>query len=428
MSTVPIKTLDRPVNGTVIVPGSKSITNRALLLAALAEGRSVLRGALFSDDTRYMAAALNRLGISVQADEPASVYEVDGTGGHIPANAADLYVGNAGTAARFLTAFLSLGHGRYRLDGVQRMRQRPMGDLLRALNQLGVQVECERSDDCPPVVVNASGLTGGRATLKADMSSQFLTALLLVGPLSEEGVVIEIEGEVASKPYVDITLHMMERWGVAATNEEYKRFTVAGGQKYVQQEWQVEPDASSASYFFAAAAATGGCVRIEGLGSDALQGDLAFVDVLEQMGCTVRKTAGYTEVQGPEKLRGVEVDMNGISDTVMSLAAIAPFADSPTTIHNVGHIRYKETDRLHAIATELRRLGAQVEETEDSLRIEPAEALQPAEIETYDDHRMAMSFAITGLRSPGVVIKDPACVSKTFPDFFRTLRILCEGS
>jgi 3-phosphoshikimate 1-carboxyvinyltransferase len=428
MSTLPIKPLDRPVNGTVDIPGSKSITNRALLLAALADGRSVLRGALFSDDTRYMAAALNRLGIAVHGDEAGSIYEVVGTGGHIPAKEADLFVGNAGTAARFLTAFLPLGNGRYRLDGVHRMRQRPMGDLLRALRQLGVEVECEHEEDCPPFVVKASGLQGGRATLKADLSSQFLTALLLVGPLSAEGLVIDVEGRLASRPYVDITLHMMARWGATATNDEYRRFTVSGGQKYRAQEWHVEPDASGASYFFAAAAATGGRVRVDGLGLHALQGDLGFVHVLEKMGCAVQKTASFTEVQGPEKLHGVEVDMNGISDTVMSLAAIAPFADSPTVIHNIGHIRHKETDRIHAIATELRRLGVTVEETEDSLRIEPAEELRPAEIETYDDHRMAMSFAITGLRSHGVVIKDPQCVGKTFPDFFRRLRLLCESS
>jgi 3-phosphoshikimate 1-carboxyvinyltransferase len=423
---LPITPLARPVNGMVAIPGSKSITNRALLLAALAEGPSRVTGALFSDDTRYMAAALQALGITVRADEPGEVYEVEGKGGRILAKEADLFVGNAGTAARFLTAFLTLGHGRYRLDGIPRMRQRPMGDLLDALRQLGVDVRAEHGDDCLPIIVRGHGLAGGKATLRAGLSSQFLSALLMVAPLSRDGVEIALQGELASQPYVEMTMRMMEQWGARATHEEFRRFHVPGGQRYRAQTYRVEPDASGASYFFAAAAVTGGRVRVEGIGyPGALQGDLDFVKALGQMGCLLSTCRDYTEVRGPERLRGIDVDMNAISDTVMTLAAIAPFADGPTTIRNVAHIRHKETDRLAALATELRRLGVTVEEREDGLTIHPAAALRPAVIETYDDHRMAMSFAITGLRAPGIALRDPECVNKTFPDFFERLAKLC---
>jgi len=416
---LPIQPLNGPVDAAAAVPGSKSITNRALLLAALADGPSRLENALFSDDTRYMAAALSRLGIPVRGDESNTTYVVEGTGGRIPANQADLFIGNSGTAARFLTAYLALGHGHYRLDGVPRMRQRPIEDLLAALRQLGVDARSEHDDGCPPVIVRANGLTGGKATLRADVSSQYLTALLLIAPLSREGVEITLTGELVSEPYVEITLRMMEQWGAGL--QKPKSFRIPGGQAYRAQTYHVEPDASSASYFFAAAAVTAGRVRVPGLGRNALQGDIAFVDVLAQMGCAVEKADDYIEVRGPERLRGVDVDMNGISDMVMTLAAIAPFADGPTTIRNVAHIRHKETDRIQALATELRRIGAIVEEREDGLLIYPPTHIQPAVIETYDDHRMAMSFAITGLRAPGIAIRDPECVGKTFPDFFDRL-------
>lgn len=422
---LPIAPLRAPVDATVAVPGSKSLTNRALLLAALANGPSRLEGALFSDDTRYMAAALERLGIPVRGDEPNAVYEVEGTGGRISPKEADLFVGNSGTTARFLTAFLALGHGRYRLDGIPRMRRRPIEDLLDALRQLGVDARAEHDDGCPPVIVQANGLTGGRTTLRADVSSQYLTALLLVAPLSRDGVEITLAGQLASEPYVEITRRMMEQWGARLTQHAARgaqAFHVPGGQSYRAQTYRIEPDASSASYFFAAAAVTGGRVRVEGLGRRALQGDTAFVDILAQMGCAVEKRDNHIEVRGPARLRGVDVDMNGISDTVMTLAAIAPFAEGPTTIRNVAHIRHKETDRLHALTTELRRLGVTVEEREDGLTIHPSDRIEPAVIETYDDHRMAMSFAITGLRAPGLALRDPACVGKTFPDFFERLK------
>ncbi len=419
---LPIRPLSRPIDATVTIPGSKSITNRALILAALSRGESRIEGALYSDDTRHLATALRGLGIGVDEDEPRGVFRVGGTGGRIPIDAAELFIGNSGTAARFLTAFCALGRGTFRIDGVERMRRRPIRDLVQALNQLGIDVRADTG--CPPVVVQANRFRGGRCTLKGEASSQYLSALLMVAPLSEDGVEIEIKGELASKPYVDITLRMMKQWGAKAESQDYRRFVLPGGQSYQARAYAVEPDASSASYFFAAAAVSGGRVRVSGLGADALQGDIKFAGVLGQMGCRVSYDADGIEVTGPAVLNGVDVDMNGISDTVMTLAAIAPFASSPTTIRNVANIRLKETDRLAALANELKRIGVQVEERADGLKIYPAKDILPAIIETYDDHRMAMSFAITGLRAPGIQIKDPGCVAKTFPDFFERLERL----
>lgn len=420
MDRLTIHPVSGSISGTVEIPGSKSITNRALILAAMATGRSTLTGALFSDDTHYMAESLNRLGIAVTADETSCTFTVDGQGGNIPVSQADLFVGNSGTTARFLTAFLAAGRGVYRVDGVPRMRERPISDLLDALRELGTDCASENGSGCPPVVVRADGLHGGRVTMRADVSSQYLTGLLMAAPLARQETIIEIEGELASRPYVDITLRMMEQWGVQVRNEDYRRFVIPAGQLYRARNYTVEPDASSASYFLAAAAVTGGTVRVPGLSRNSLQGDTAFADVLAGMGCKVTFGADFLEVQGGP-LSGVDVDMNGISDTVMTLAAIAPFASSPTTIRNVAHIRHKETDRLAAIAIELRRLGVEVEESDDGLVIQPCAQMRAAQIRTYDDHRMAMSFAITGLRSPGVTILDPGCVRKTFPDFFERL-------
>ena len=410
--------ISKPINAEITVPGSKSITNRALLLAALAQGNSRLSGALFSDDTRFMAGALNELGIAVRADEAACVYAVEGNGGDIPASRAELFLGNSGTSIRFLTAFCALGNGEYRLDGVARMRQRPIGDLLDALGELGLEARAENGDDCPPIIIRGNGLRGGQVRMRADLSSQYLSALLMVAPLCQGEIEIEIEGELSSQPYIEMTLRMMRQWGAEVEHQEYSRFRIKGGQHFRAKQYSIEPDASGASYFFAAAAITNGRVRVPNLNRDSLQGDTGFVEVLRQMGCEVEYFDKAIEVRGAEVLRGVEIDMNAISDTVMTLAAIAPFAESPTHIRNIGHIRHKETDRIHALATELNRLGVRVEESADSLTIYPARELKPANIETYDDHRMAMSFAITGLRAPGVSICDPDCVNKTFPDFW----------
>lgn len=413
----------RPVIGTVSVPGSKSITNRALLIAALAEGESILTGALFSDDTRYMAAALNQLGIRVMSDPAAQSFSITGSDGIIPAENAELFLGNSGTSVRFLAAMVALGHGTYVLDGVPRMRERPIDPLLGALNELGVTATSLMTEGFPPIKIETSGITGDQVTMAGDKSSQYFTGLLMAAPYARNGMTINVEGELVSQPYIDITADVMAAFGVdAEIDEDYRRFQVAPGQRYRGQVYAIEPDASNASYFFAAATITGGKVRIDGLGIESLQGDLDFVYVLEEMGATIDVRETETIVTGPIDgvLRGGDFDMTEISDTAQTLAAIAPFADSPVTIRGVAHNRIKETDRIAAVATELRKLGQQVEEFEDGMIITPA-PVTPAEIETYDDHRMAMSFGVTGLRAPGVRILDPGCTAKTFPDYFDRL-------
>ncbi len=413
----------RPVIGSVKVPGSKSITNRALLIAALAEGESTLTGALFSDDTRYMAAALNQLGIRVSSDPAAESFVVSGQGGRIPAEEASLFLGNSGTSMRFLAAAVALGHGRFVLDGVPRMRERPIAPMIAALRHLGVDVVSTEVDGYPPLEVNANGIGGSEVTMAGDKSSQYFTGLLIAAPYARDGMTIRVDGELVSTPYIDITADVMAAFGVEAEiDEEYTEFVVPGGQAYHGRIYDIEPDASNASYFFAAAAVTGGEVRIEGLGIDSLQGDLDFVYVLEAMGATVDVRDTQTIVRGPAdgRLRGGEFDMTTISDTAQTLAAIAPFADGPVTIRGIAHNRLKETDRVRDVAIELRKLGQQVDEFEDGMTITPA-PIVPAEIETYDDHRMAMSFGVTGLRAPGVRILDPGCTAKTFPDYWDRL-------
>ena len=409
---------------TVTVPGSKSITNRALIAAALADGSSELVGALHSDDTRYMAAALNALGVIVESNEAKASFRIEGGGGTFTAPEADLFVGNSGTTMRFLTAALPLGHGRYRIDGVPRMRLRPIGPLIAALNDLGANARSEADTGCPPVVVHAAGLRGGQTRMAGDLSSQYFSALLLSAPYARDGVAVDIIGDLVSKAYLPMTAAVMAAFGVSADLDtvSWRRIGVAAGQRYTGRHYHVEPDASNASYFFAAAAVTSGRVRIDGIGRDSTQGDLRFVDVLAKMGAEVEIGDGYTEVRGPRQgdLRGVDLDLGPISDTAQTLAAIAPFASGPTTIRGIAHARLKETDRVSALATELRRLGQDVDEFPDGLRVTPR-PLRPADIDTYDDHRMAMSFAVTALRAPGIRLRDPGCVAKTFPGFFDVL-------
>lgn len=414
----------------IAVPGSKSVTNRALILAALAEGVSTLTGALASDDTRVMAESLRRLGIAVVEDEAAETLVVTGQGGAIPARAADLFLGNSGTSIRFLTALCALGGGRYRLDGVARMRERPQQDLLDALADLGVSARAELGNGRPPLVVEGlDGLPGGTANLRAEASSQFLSALLMVAPYARRDCALVVRGRLRPH-YVDLTRRMMAQWDVAAISSSAERFHVAKGQRYrAQTPYAVEPDASSASYFFAAAALTGGRVRVPGLGPDALQGDVRFAtEVLAEMGCEVSAGKDGLTVVGPKdgRLRGVTRDMGAISDTSLTLAAIAPFADRPTTVTGIAHARLQECDRVAAVCAELRKLGVRVEERSDGFTIHPLplHAFTPATIETYHDHRVAMSFALVGLRVPGVTIADPGCVVKTFPDYWQRLDLL----
>lgn len=414
--------LAQPPDCDVQVPGSKSITNRALVIAALADGESTLEDALSSDDTHYMAAAWRQAGITVTEDAAAGRFTIGGRGGNVPAPHADLYIGNAGTAMRFLVAALCLGHGHFRVDGIARMRERPIQDLLDALAQLGARVRSAAGNGCPPVLIDAGGLAGGHARMAADKSSQFLSAVLLAAPYARRRTEIEVIGGLVAPPYVDMTVGLMQAFGVAVGRQDHRRFTV-DPQVYRARRYRIEPDASSAHYFLAAAALCGGRVRVQGLGYTSLQGDVRFVDLLEQMGATVARGDDFLEVRGGAELDGIDADMNAISDTAPTLAALAPFARRPVTIRNIAHVRLQESDRLHAVATELQRLGVRVQELDDGLRIEPS-AIRPAVVETYDDHRLAMAFALVGLRVPGVAIRDPQCVRKTFPDFFARLETL----
>jgi 3-phosphoshikimate 1-carboxyvinyltransferase len=371
-----------------------------------------------------MIDALRALGFQVRTDWDKSVVHV-GRGRHvgpIPAHDADLFVGNSGTTMRFLAALVSLGHGRYRLDGVARMRERPIEDLLSALRHLGVKASSERNNGYPPVLIETLGLRGGQVVIRGDVSSQFLSGLLMVAPLASDAVRIVVEGPLVSQPYVAMTVRMMEQFGVSVQTDLARYFDVPVSPCYRSQQYTIEPDASAASYFLGAAAITGGQVTIPRLGTRSLQGDVRFANALYEMGCHVVQTQCGLAVRG-WPLRGIEVDMNAISDTVMTLAAVACFAEGPTTIRNVAHIRHKETDRLSALATELRRVGAGVEEFADGLTITPR-PLHGALIETYNDHRMAMSMALIGLRVPGIVIKNPGCVAKTYPRFFEDLEKL----
>ncbi|MBX6314289.1 MAG: 3-phosphoshikimate 1-carboxyvinyltransferase [Isosphaeraceae bacterium] len=414
--------LAAPPRARVRVPGSKSLTNRALIVAALAEGRSHLTGALDSEDTRVMVDSLRRLGFAVEQDLSAATITIDGQGGRIPAQEADLYVANSGTSLRFLTALVATGQGTYRFDGTPRMRQRPVADLLQALNGLGAEARSDLGTGCPPVTVRARGLRGGFAIVRGDVSSQFLSGLLMALPNAKDLTTVEVEGPLVSQPYIAMTLAVMQAFGLRIGNHNFRRFNIQPG-RYKARAYAIEPDASAASYFFAAAAITGGTVTVEGLGTESIQGDMAFVDLLEYMGCTVTRQRDATTVTGGP-LRGIDVDMNALSDTVMTLAAVALFADGITRIRNVGHIRHKETDRIAALAAELRKLGATVEEQPDGLVIIPPAQIQPARIATYDDHRMAMSFALVGLRAAGITILDPACVAKTYPGFWDDLATL----
>ncbi len=429
-SALEIIPIPHPLQAKVRVPGSKSLTNRALLVAALAEGRTTLTNALFSDNSRYFAGALKTLGFDLQLDEARHEMTVTGLGGRIPSQKAELFIGNAGTAARFLSAFLTLGQGEYLLDGDARMRERPIGDLIEALAQLGTEIEAV--NNCPPVKIKASGLPGGKTRIAGNISSQFLSALLMVAPYAKSPVEIEVITELNSKPYVDMTLAVMQDFGVHVHREGYRYFSIPqtpyrrdqspiSNQKSKISNYPIKSDASAASYFFAAPALCGGTVCVQNISRASKQGDIAFLDVLQQMGCRVDETDRSLSVTGSSHLIGVDVDMRDISDTAQTLAAIAPFASSPTRIRGIASARVKETDRVHATCTELARLGVQVKEHEDGMTIYPCKTFKRSNVQTYNDHRMAMAFSLVGLRVPGITIENPACVSKTFPNYFEVL-------
>lgn len=409
----------RTVQATLTLPGSKSYTHRALMAAALAGGTSVLTNALAAEDTELTAAALTQLGAGI--DWQGTTIRVTGRAGRwLPARL-PIYLGNSGTSMRFLTALAALGEGEYLLTGTDRLCQRPLGELLAALGQIGVRVASEKDDGCPPVRVTG-GLTGGRTQLSGAISSQYLSALLFIGPLAPKGLKIDITGELVSRPYVDLTLEVLGNFGISYYREGYRYFELPGGQSYLPREYEIEADASSASYFWAAAAVTGGRVTITNLSLESSQGDATFPAVLGRMGCAIESTpAGLTVRGGP--LQGVTVDMSTMPDLVPTLAVLAAFAAGNTVITGVAHLRHKESDRLHAVATELGRLGIEARETPDGLVIRGG-APKGAVIHTYNDHRIAMSFAVAGLKIPGVAIEDPECVAKSFPDFWQFFKQL----
>ena len=416
----------RRVAGSVRLPGSKSISNRVLLLSALASGETRVGGLLDADDTKVMLEALKRLGVDWRRDD--GVLRVSGVGGAFPVRDAELWLGNAGTAFRPLTAALALCGGEYRMSGVARMHERPIRDLVEALRRLGARIDYLGSEGYPPLAVHPGRLhLDAPVRVKGDVSSQFLSALLMALPLVQAPVSVEVEGELISKPYVEITVNLMRRFGVDVAREDWRSFRVPQARYASPGEITVEGDASSASYFLAAAAIGGGPVRVEGVGRGSIQGDLRFAEVLERMGAQVEMGADWVEVSSSARLKPVDMDLNHIPDAAMTAAVMALFADGPSTLRNIASWRVKETDRLAAMATELRKLGAEVEEGSDYLRIVPPVRLaSDVAIDTYDDHRMAMSFALAALGGVPVRINDPACVAKTFPDYFAALARISE--
>ena len=414
------------ISGRVDLPGSKSLSNRVLLLSMLAEGTTQIQNLLDSDDVRYMIGALEKLGITLQETREKNEISVEGCSGRIPNSDLELMLGNAGTAMRPLTAALTLGQGRYVLDGVPRMRERPIVDLVEGLQQLGAKVRLLNGPPGPPVEILAQGLPGGTARIKGSVSSQFLSAILMAAPGAEKDVTLEIDDTLVSVPYVEMTLALMERFGVHVENRDFQEFHIPGKQTYHSPgDFFVEGDASSASYFLAGAAITGGTVTVLGCGTESLQGDSKFAEVLEQMGAETQWQPHSVTVRG-NTLKGVDLDMNRMPDAAMTLAVAALFAEGTTKIRNVYNWRLKETERMKAVTTELRKLGAEVEEGEDYLIIDPPDQIQSTEIETYDDHRMAMAFSLAACGAESVTILDPGCVSKTFPDYFEVLKSVSE--
>ncbi|MGR5120038.1 3-phosphoshikimate 1-carboxyvinyltransferase [Vibrio astriarenae] len=410
------------VNGVVNLPGSKSVSNRALLLAALAKGTTRLTNLLDSDDIRHMLNALTKLGVSYRLSDDKTVCEVEGLGRPFDVSEAqELFLGNAGTAMRPLAAALCLGRGEYVLTGEPRMKERPIGHLVNALKEAGANIEYLENHDYPPLKITATGLKAGTVSIDGSISSQFLTAFLMSAPLAEGEITINIVGELVSKPYIDITLHIMKQFGVEVINNDYQQFVVPAGQQYIAPgDFLVEGDASSASYFLAAAAIKGGEIKVTGIGKNSIQGDIQFADALEKMGAEIEWGDDYV-ISRVGELKAIDMDYNHIPDAAMTIATTALFAEGTTAIRNVYNWRVKETDRLAAMATELRKVGAEVEEGEDYIIVNPPKQLQHAAIDTYDDHRMAMCFSLVALSDTPVTINDPGCTSKTFPDYFDKL-------
>lgn len=422
--------------GVVRLPGSKSISNRTLLLAALANGTTHIKDLLASDDTHVMLMALQKLGVKWEQIGESQDYVVHGVNGVFPVHQADLFMGNAGTAIRPLTAALAVTGGDYTLHGVARMHERPIGDLVDALNAIGTHIEYTGEPGYPPLHIQRSLIHAHQMSVRGNVSSQFLTALLMAAPLMarEQDVTITVIGELISKPYIEITLNLIQRFGVEVQRNGWQSFTIKAGQRYVSPGTiHVEGDASSASYFLAAGAIAGGPVRVEGVGKNSIQGDVRFVEALEQMGATIRMGDNWIEAESNGVLRAIDADFNHIPDAAMTIAVAALYADGPSTLRNIASWRVKETDRISAMATELRKLGAIVEEGDDYLKVTPPAQIQAAAIDTYDDHRMAMCFSLATLdgaarRGNRVRINDPQCVAKTFPEYFEAFAKVAEDS
>lgn len=414
------------IEGTINLPGSKSVSNRALLLAALAKGKTRLTNLLDSDDIRHMLNALKALGVQYQLSNNNTVCDIEGLGGEFKTNSPlELFLGNAGTAMRPLAAALSLGSHDIVLTGEPRMKERPIGHLVDALRQGGASIDYLEQTDYPPIRLRG-GFKGGNVEVDGSVSSQFLTALLMTAPLAEQDTTITIKGELVSKPYIDITLALINTFGGKIENQDYQQFVVKGGQQYQSPEkYLVEGDASSASYFLAAAAIKGGTVRVTGIGKNSLQGDIHFASVLEKMGAKIRWGDDYIECERGS-LKGIDMDMNTIPDAAMTIATTALFAKGDTVIRNIYNWRVKETDRLAAMATELQKVGAIVEEGHDYLKVTPPQQLTTANIKTYNDHRIAMCFSLVALSDTPITILDPGCTAKTFPDYFDKLETLSQ--
>jgi 3-phosphoshikimate 1-carboxyvinyltransferase len=427
-----VPTATAPFRATITPPGSKSLTNRALVLAAMADGTCTLRNVLFADDTDVMIDCLARLGFGLTVDRPTHTITVEGRGGDLPAAAAELFCGNSGTTIRFVAALCALGRGVYTLDGVPRMRQRPIGGLVEILKNLGVRIEYPINAGYPPIRVLADELPGGFLRYGSEVSSQFLSAVLMAAPYARNEVRVELVGQQTSWPYVAMTMQLMDAFGHTPELERdaqgNPREIIVPRGRYAAVEYDVEPDASNATYFLAAAAVhEGATVTVQGLGKRSLQGDVGFADVLRQMGADVTLGPDAITVRGAGHLDGIEVDLLAMPDTAQTLAVVALFADGQTVLRGLHTLKLKETDRLAALATELRKLGASVEAGPDYLVIDPPPRVTPASIATYDDHRMAMSFAVAGTKVEGVVIQDPACVNKTYPNYFADLQKVLGG-
>ena len=414
VKTQPIK------NITITVPGSKSYTHRYLIAAALADGQSTLKNCLHSEDTGLTLAALQQMGTSIK--KQGQLVVVDGTGGGLRAPAEPIYLGNSGTSMRLLTALAAISDGKHLLTGTERMCERPIGDLIEALTQIGIDAQAKNGDGCPPVEIKGGQLAGGKVYLNCKTSSQFLSALLLIAPYTNKGLDIHVTEGPVSKPYIDMTIQVMGKLGVEVNREGYQKYFVRGGQKYQAGEYLVEPDCSQASYFWAAAAITGASIKINGIHQNSIQGDVRLVEVFRAMGCDVYSQAdGIMVTGGP--LHAVQVDMSDMPDMVPTLAVVAAYAKGTTVIENVAHLKAKESDRIAAVANELEKMGIDVKRAGDGMSIKGG-IPKGAEIDTYDDHRIAMSFAVAGLKTPGVVIKNQDCVKKSFPNFWQVFETL----